>query len=85
MPHGFSPLVWALILSLGFLGFSQVTTTAALPRRYERCDYHRDRSISQYQEFFTGSKVVVMIRPDDIHIVPTKGADATFRQGIQRI
>ncbi|HAP41159.1 MAG TPA: ABC transporter ATP-binding protein [Nitrospira sp.] len=28
------------------------------------------------QKLATGSKVVVMIRPDDIHIVPTKGANA---------
>ena len=28
------------------------------------------------KKFSTGTKVVVMIRPDDIHIVPTKGADA---------
>ena len=28
------------------------------------------------QNLTTGSQVVVMIRPDDIHIVPTKGADA---------
>ena len=28
------------------------------------------------QNLATGSQVVVMIRPDDIHIVPTKGADA---------
>jgi iron(III) transport system ATP-binding protein len=28
------------------------------------------------KNFPTGTKVVVMIRPDDIHIVPTKGADA---------
>lgn len=28
------------------------------------------------QHLPTGTKVVVMIRPDDLHIVPTKGADA---------
>ncbi len=28
------------------------------------------------QNLATGTQVVVMIRPDDIHIVPTKGADA---------
>lgn len=28
------------------------------------------------RNFSPGTKVVVMIRPDDIHIVPTKGADA---------
>ncbi len=28
------------------------------------------------QHFATGAHVVVMIRPDDIHIVPTKGAEA---------
>lgn len=28
------------------------------------------------QNFPSGTKAVVMIRPDDIHIVPTKGADA---------
>ncbi len=28
------------------------------------------------QNLATGTQVVVMIRPDDLHIVPTKGADA---------